>query len=398
MRTVYLTPDHSSWWLLSPGITLYFDELCIARKDHQKLIQRAGDSSYHEQLALHYERFTASGTTQIKIIEDTAVQSSAVDIGEQLANELLQTAKDYPDFIDPQHLIVLARNSFLNWIQYNERKLQYLREEEQMYSFMSEQLASWNGRLDRFNKLLELPKTEAFDRFCEDRELLSTFSRLVTSATRCIELTDKGLRIYDPMLDSYMPMIELLEGYISAPATSNGNALDALDAYAFRMSRYGEVVPVDLGMDGFLRTIDQYADVRRKLEKVDDAFESIQSHDLRLAFESVKKEISPLVREVELASRVTEYAFWGVGLKYDVLSWLALPVVTDKLKSVAGAFSLITKRVGKFAGAYALITEQLLLQQDLIKSSCRPRCFDPARYSNHYRNFLDRKAGDTNAV
>lgn len=398
MRTVYLPSDHSSWWLLSPGITLYFDEICIAQKDHQKLIERAGDSSYHEQLALHYERFTTSGATEIRIVEDTAVQSNAVDIGAPLANELLQTAKDNPDFIDPQHLIVLARNSFLNWIQYNERKLQYLREDERMYSLMVEEIASWNGRLDRFNELLELPQTEAFGQFCEDRALLSTFSRLVTSATRCIELTDKGLRIYDPMLDSYMPMIELLERYISAPATSNGNALNVLDAYAFRMSRYGEVVPVHLGMDGFLRTIDQYAGVRRKLEKVDDAFESLQSHDLRLAFNSAKKDISPLVREAELASLVTEYAFWGVGLKYDVFSWLALPVVTDKLKSVAGAFSLITKRVGKFAGSYALIAEQLLSQQDLIKSSRRPRHFDPARYSSHFRNFLDRKAGDTNAV
>lgn len=398
MRIVHLTPDHSSWWLLSPGITLYFDELCIAQKDHQKLIERAGDSSYHEQLALHYERFKASGATQIRIIDDTEVKSNAIDIGASLARELIQTASDNPEFIDPLHLIALARNSFVNWIQYNERKLQYLREDERMHGLMNEELASWRNRLDRFNLLLDQHSAEVLSQFVDDKELLSTFSRLVTSATRCIELTDKGLRIYDPMLDSYMPMIELLERFMSAPTTGSCNVMDSLDAYSFRMARYGETVPVHLGMDGFLRTIDQYADVRRKLERVDEAFESLQSHDLRMAFLSVKQEISPLVREAQSASRATEYAFWGVGLKYDIFSWLALPVVTDKLKSMAGTLSLITKRVGTFAGSYALIAEQLLSQQDLIKSSRRPRHFDSTRYSSHFRNFLDREAGNANAV
>lgn len=398
MRTVYLSPDHSSWWLLSPGITLYFDELCITQKDHQKLIERAGDSSYHEQLALHYERFMATGATKIRIIDNTEVQSIAVDIGVTLACELIQSASENPDFIDPLKLVAITRNAFQNWIHYNERKLQYLRADEPMHSLICEEIASWYIRLERFNLLLDLPSAEVLGSFVDDKELLSTFNRLVASASRCIELTDNGLRIYDPMLDSYMPMIELLERYISVPTSSDSNVMASLNAYSFRMSRYGEIVPVQLGMDGFLRTIDQYADVRRKLERVDEAYESLQSQNLQAAFSSIRNEISPLIREAQLASKATEYAFWGVGLKYDIFSWLALPVVTDKLKSIAGSFSLITKRVGTFAGSYALIAEQLLSQQDLIKSSHRPRHFDPARYSSHFRNFLDREAGDTNAV
>lgn len=398
MRTVYLTPDHSSWWLLSPGITLYFDELCIAQKDHQKLIERAGDSSYHEQLALHYERFNSSGAIQIRIIDDTEVQSNALNVGSSFARNLILTARDNPQFIDPVQLITISRNSFQNWIYYNERKLKYLRDDERMYSIMSEELTSWHERMRRFNLLLDLPSTEALHKFEDDKELLSTFSRLVTSAARCIELTDQGLRIYDPMLDSYMPMIELLEQYISVPALGDCNILNSLDAYSFRMARYGETVPVHLGMNGLLHTIDQYADVRRKLERVDEAFKSLQNEDLHSAFRLTKQEISPLVREAQSASMATEYAFWGVGLRYDIFSWLALPVVTDKLKSIAGSLSLITKRVGTFAGSYALIAEQMVSQQDLIKSSHRPRHFDRSRYNEHFRNFLDREAGDINAI
>ncbi|HIJ29665.1 MAG TPA: hypothetical protein HPP65_05820 [Gammaproteobacteria bacterium] len=71
MREVYLTPEHSKWWLLSPGVTIYYDKIKICQSDYDKSLKEADQSSYHNQIALHLDAFLSRDDfPEIEIIPD----------------------------------------------------------------------------------------------------------------------------------------------------------------------------------------------------------------------------------------------------------------------------------------------------------------------------------------
>lgn len=71
MREVFLTPEHSKWWLLSPGVAIYYDKIKICESDFNKALKEGSQSSYHNQIATHLDSFTSrEDFPEIEIIKD----------------------------------------------------------------------------------------------------------------------------------------------------------------------------------------------------------------------------------------------------------------------------------------------------------------------------------------
>jgi hypothetical protein len=295
-REVILTPEHSQWWLLSPGVSLYYDTVKILESDLRKVLEAADQSSYHEEVAHRLEALQKEGEAPTLVVVpdykglevDYAAQSSAI------LRELLDIARD-PDngLLDPKDLITLTRDSFQNWIAYNERKEKFLHTGENFQKLLADELLpQWRGRLATLDSLLEQPDHEALERFEQNKEAQSTLLRLLASACRCMDLVNAGHHIYDPMLVGYMPAIALLERvrtseeFFTDPHWKHtGDVSILFEAYRIRMARYQEAVPLDINRTTMRRIVAEFADVRQKLGRADAVLSSIDEKDPATAFE-----------------------------------------------------------------------------------------------------------------
>lgn len=398
MRSVLLTPEHSSWWLLSPGVTLYYDEVCILEADYRELLDQGGQSSYHEQVARNVEALVEQGQDPVIRIESDERFDVDRDVEQQrrraeVWREAVYAIASNPDdpTLDAVSLVELIEGAFRHWIAHNERKLDFLLDTEDYRRLLERDLLpGWRERLRTIHALKAAPLTEIVDRIRDDEQVESTLSRLLAAAARCIDLVDGGHRIFDPMLVEYMPTIALLESIRTTNALS-GRVHDAsllFEAYRIRMERYGSVEPLDIALKDLPQHVRRSADLRERLERVDRALESVDEDDPAAAFAAAKAEVEPLVREARRSAAVVEHGIWMASMLSPLVGAAAAPRVTTAASRVAGALPLIVRNVGRFAGSYAVVAEHLAVEQRTRKRAASGE-FDEAYFERHYWDFGD---------
>lgn len=47
MRTIYLAPNITSFWMMNPGIILYYDKIYITKEDYDDIYEKKYYSSFH---------------------------------------------------------------------------------------------------------------------------------------------------------------------------------------------------------------------------------------------------------------------------------------------------------------------------------------------------------------
>lgn len=369
MRTIVLSPDHSSWWLLSPGVSLYFDRLQILKADYEKLLSESKNTSYHEAVASRLQQLVQEGIPEIEVIESAPgvlAKDELEDISQALLDEILKAAANPNDeMIDSEGLLKLTADAYRDWMNHSKRKTFVLREDEP-YRIELEQdlIPAWTDRREEIMKLAEANPEEIVGRYKENQQALKTLRHLLGSAWQCISMTDAGMHIHDPMLIEYMPVVDLLERLRSAPPPNESvNFSTMFAAYHFRMSRYGSIAPLKLSFRDLPRIVEKYTSIRRALERVDEALQEISTEDPASAFELAKREIAPLVREAKSAAKRVEWGYWAVGLFSPLVAIAGNPFLVSKTEKAASALVLAKRNVGEFAGIYALFADGLVVSQ-----------------------------------
>jgi hypothetical protein len=176
MRDVVLVPEHSQWWLLSPGVTLYYDRLLIHNKDYEEVMNAAGKSSYHAQVAQHLDALVRQGEEPyIEVVKDLrGLGDDYHNRGELIRDKLYALAGNpHNPAISPKEIVRLTFDAFSHWFSHNERKVKYLRKDEPYRKFLeSELLGEWKSRQNALGKMLLLPDNDALQAFQVESALL----------------------------------------------------------------------------------------------------------------------------------------------------------------------------------------------------------------------------------
>jgi hypothetical protein len=370
-------------------VALYFDKLQILRSDYEQTLKEAGSSSYHHAVAVHLDALIEEACPQIEIVDELAGLPASEEIWYQadaLLNYILSSANDASDpLLSPMDPVNITADAYQDWINYNKRKATFLRDDEPYRNeLLIDLIPGWENRRAFLIELESSPESEVIDRFMSDMQAVTTLKYLLASALRCINLVDHGQHIHDPMLVEYRPVIDLVERIRSDPGSvAHGKSRDfmaLLEAYHFRMSRYGEVVPLKFGIRDVPRIVEVYTPIRSALEKVDSTLETISEDDPARAFDVAKKEIAPLVKLAKTAARSVEYGFWAVGLATALVAVVGSPFVTGRLKDALGTIALAERNVGRFAGAYAMVADEMVIgQRRYLKAHNVPRSYEGLR-------------------
>lgn len=398
MREVLLAPEHSQWWLLSPGITLFFDRLVILRDDYENVMGSAGQSSYHAQIAQHLEALIRQGELPvIEIREKLATLKDNYKEKAEIVRANLYRIAENPDnpALSPLDIVKLTERVFSNWIAHNKRKVPYLHDDEPYRKLLERDLLkSWKERQNNIAKLFSYREEEMLERFRSDERTESTFTRLIASALQCMDLVDAGYRIYDPMFVEYLPAIAVLEALRTAkeitPQESDIRVL--FNAYEVRMARYGEIIPLEVKISELPMIVKRYTKIRKLLERIDDTLKVIDEKDPARAFEAAKKEISPLVAEARIAAKTIDYGFWAAGLITSLIGdAVGLPALVDGISATTAALALVRRNVGRFAGAYALITDSMIMSQRIFHAA-EGFAIDYEYFKRHYWDYSSRNS------
>lgn len=341
MRTVHLVPEHSQWWLLSPGLTLYYDRIRILKADYDRVFMESSHSSYNEQLATNLSYMEKNSPSHIEVVNTMDGLRSDYDTrAESLREYLYKSAEDDDDTtVDPSDLLDLALNAFTYWIQYNERKTRFLRRDEKYYTLLaSELLPSWVNRQRTIQQIRSSQPAEIIGQLRENKEAESSLTRLLHSALRCIDLVDAGIQIYDPMLPEYLPAIALIERLRTARVFANqgGDVFRMFSAYQIRMAHYFDILPIKINWSELFEEILEYDNIRRNLERVDSTLTSIDELDPATAFSEAKEVIHPLVQECRAQVTATNYGLWAVGLISTIASIIGAPTTTEQVENIVG--------------------------------------------------------------
>ncbi|MBQ4831489.1 hypothetical protein J8L84_19585 [Alteromonas sp. MMG017] len=395
MREVFLTPEHSKWWLLSPGVTIYYDKIKICESDYNKVLKEGAQSSYHNQIAMHLDSFSSRDDfPEIEIVKDVELGLAKEDYtkrSEVIKNLLFRRAQDRNDpTLEPKDLVKLTIDAFQHWIEYNQSKVRYLRKDEAYRNLLgSELLPAWEERKKSLIEIYQSPESEILGRFSDNKDAISTFSRLLASCSRCMDLIDSGKQIYDPMLTEYLPAIQLLEGrrVSNQLIKNNGDVSEFFEAFRIQMAKYSEILPVDISLNEVGQSIQSYKIIRDNLTKLDKTISSITDSDLASSLSEIRGDIGSLVSEIDRLSKGIGYGFWVSGLIWTVASILGGPDFSKRIEDAAVTSKLMSKGVGRFAGAYSLITDRVVMQQDTVVNSTAYHEVDYEYFKKHYWDF-----------
>lgn len=323
----------------------------MLESDYNDTLQQGDKSSYHHQIANHLDAFTnRDDYPEILVLPDNSVLSEIGNETEvsRLKEDFISRAASPEDpTITPSDLVQLTHDAFQHWIDYNKGKARFLRKDEPYRHLLgAELIPSWEQRLQALKNILSGPEKEQLEKFTSDSKSMSTFTRLLASSCRCIDLVDSGKQIYDPMLVEYMPAIQLIEGHRVSQdlATIEGDISPMFEAYRIRMARYGEIVPTKLNLSDVGKAIKDFKSVRSSLNRLDETIKSISDSDLSSSLADIRSEIQSIIKTADNASKATSYSFWMSGIIWTVASALGAPRIVDKISDSAAAASLLIRQ------------------------------------------------------
>ena len=395
MRELLLTPGHSQWWLLSPGIMIYYDRISILKKDFDSVIEKASSSSYHARIANHLEFLHKEQFAELNIIDLLPNQLDKLNINEavKLKDNLIQVALDPEDpTITCIDIFKILHSSFSGWLDLNKRKIKYLNNDEQYSKYMlSEQIPKWNDRLFLLkNYSNSVPDKKLENILLYDKIINSSLLRLIATSLNYMNLTHNGYHIYDPLLQSYMPTIELLEGQNVAKNMCNeeGDVNKLFEVFRAKMKRYNEHFPIDLKISDLWKESKKHEKIRKDLVRLDDTLNRISSNDLKESLFDAQSEVKNIVNAIEITTKSIDNGFWIVGLICDCISPILFPKFAAKISNEISNFQSISKGVGAFAGRYAFIADKIITaQEDLKTNRYISSNFNKHIFDNHYKPF-----------
>lgn len=349
-REVALIPDHSRWWLVSPGV-LYFYDRIIMDENALSWICDGSDSSYHNQLRNNIECLRRNSDL-IRLIKVPGVSSptkdkKALQEHYNFTMELLSESASKESTITTNvQLKRIILNAYQTWIGHCRRKIAILSKGEPHEKYLSKEELPLS--LTHLDEIKAVPASKILPFLEKRKEILRVIVFLIANSRNMVALVDHGYHVYDPLMPGYLPIIKILErkhlhDFTEKLPTPFPVPL-IYSLYKMRMARYRDVkFPLDIAE--FLERREAYSLLRYRLDRIDIILKEIKGVSNYADFISLSNELCTLIEGIKKFRSVFPYSMWGISILTSLISLFAGYV------SIAGkvmAFPFLTKRLQKF--------------------------------------------------
>lgn len=339
----------------------------MLQEDYQATLQQAGRSTYHEAAAIQLDALANQAPMELKIVDSVPgllPDATREEDGAEAYTQLLEATRDPSNLqVGASDIVRLTADAYVDWIAYNERKLQYLRPDEKAAKKLRDGLDTWRSHLAGLDSISG-DEDEILGEFLADSQNEGTLRQLVSACWRTIRLVDEVNYVHDPMLPEYLPMIDLLERLRSVPAEREDSDFNFfLESYRLRMKRYGEMIPLEWDQDEWWHQIEVFKDIRKRLEDVDTILGDVDEGDPAAAFVRAQTVIGPIVEEIRRSIKKLDWGVWVSSLLSPLVSLVGSPGVLARAQDEAAARVLARHHIGRFAGAYAMVVDDMVTGQ-----------------------------------
>jgi len=357
LREVALPRWHSGRWLLSPDLLRAYDRIYVHPDDAKSIESEAEVSTYNEWEAENLGAMREM--REILVIKDHPAHIVPTEREvERIASDLLSLHELSGDERSRTAGLLELKDAVAQghrwWVDYNESKLKILDPTEPYANKLKELIPNWQSRISRIDncQLLEFPKLVR-----TDREVASTYTRLVAATMRMVHGADTGIDVYDHMLPEYLPMITIYERYrlIKKGQWDPKRRFDVIARWV--KIRKGASVQFD-ELETFLQRF-RYAEPSTERLKVGLS----ELDGLLLRMESMPVEAQWIKQWTQRASEVLNriqrccnsirYAAWGMGI-FGLLNEGALGKALEIVPIVAEAPRIRGQLVRLISAAYGM--------------------------------------------
>lgn len=382
MRKLFLPPGHSQWWLLSPGVMLYYDCICMLRRDFEETISKESMSSYHQAISRRLSSFTNLKEVNFELIDSYEILENYNNLynirkeSRYIRDSLIQQALDSDQgFISKRSIFLLLYSSFSAWMEFNKRKLSFLHKSEPLYEYLYNNPKNYNTWIRREKELIywilnaDILSDNEFKDICKN-DISGALLRLIETSLLYILLMQSGRQIYDPLLYSYSNTIDTLRlGHFTKNIEiKKATLFDEYNLLLSRKARRLYFLPPHLQGDDLKRAIDKYEIIRKSLNRLDKTLKSISDEDLKYSLKDIIEEIRANIFSIKKISKTIEYAFWIAGFLNQLFPILLNPYILNKTNELLENKLLQINSYGLFACGFEKIAKEIINNQQLLKN------------------------------
>lgn len=362
MKKIRISPGITSFWLMNPGILLFYDRILISSQDYNSIYENKKISSFHMYA---YEVFNSI----IKKYPNTfIVENIPQDVKKydedalRLIQHMFNNNKISRDF-SPHNIINITLKKYKKWINFNENKCLILNpHEEYRIALQEEHIEKWKKYLAEIKKIRRyINKNDFYDRFKDNPSAIGSFTRLISRSLQLIDLSKQGFPVYDCMMDDYIDGINITEKalsiFMNIPYKGDIKTTFSTKTPDKEQNKYITITNIK----EFIKNIEKCSSIRNLLNEIDLIIHNIDRDDLRDASQ-INKELVNILSEIK--TKKFDYAIW-IAFMLPLLKEIPIPPhMTDGIKNMAINFYLYKKKYGELFVPYVKMYGTMLKMLD----------------------------------
>jgi len=385
MRSIRIVPGVTSFWLMNPGVILYYDKIFISQDDFDSVYINKNKSSFHAYAYLFFDSIIKK-YPQIFCIDKYNVNIDIYDKKSiEIIDFLFKNSNNNKNFT-PKKILDITIRKYKKWILFNEAKCSFLLKNEDYRNSLYEiHIPKWNQYLKQIIKLKSfINKKDFYDRFCDIPSAIGSFTRLISRSLEIMDLSKQNIPIYDCMIDDYIDGINITEQALSV--IYNRPEKGKINFYLTNKACKQKHKFISYTtMHTFFENIEKYEAIRKDLIELDAIINNLEKKDI-IDTTKINKEILSILKK--LKSQHMDYAIW-IMCFFPMFSYIFSPHVTPKIKNLVFDYYIHQKKYGDIFSPYIKIYGTLLKIADQELSITTK--YDPhdlnERY-DFYRNII----------
>lgn len=388
MRTIYLAPNITSFWMMNPGIILYYDKIYITKKDYDDIYEKKHYSSFHSYAYYFFNNLINKYPNIFTITEYhrdiNKYDQQAISIIDFLFNEQSTV------YFSPKKILDITTKKYLKWIKFNENKCLILSNEDEYRDVLQNQyIKKWKQYLKNINNLYKyVNHSDFYHRFKDNKSAIGSFTRLISRSLELIDFSKRKISTYDCMFKDYIDGINLAEYalHIINNKPYMGKISPLFSTKNKNIKLYNLISYTNI--KSFFDNIEKYAYIRKKLYEIDTIINNLDNKDLYNAA-YINKEIINILKQIK--SKKVDYAIW-IGCFFPILSYIFSPRIAEYAKNLVIDFYIHNKKYGDIFCPYIKLYGTMLKINDCqipALSHCNTNKFNE-KY-DFYTNIINKR-------
>lgn len=358
MRTIRLAPEISSFWLMNPGILLFYDKIYFCKEDFKRIYTEKNFSSFHKYRYKFIKKIQKTYPNMIEVVEcDPNI------------NKYDKEALELVDFIfrnqsinsfSNKSILDITVKKYKKWITFNEKKCIFLsQDDDYRYILQNEHIKKWKRYLIDIERLYQyVDSRDFYSRFIDVQSAIGSFTRLLSRSLQFVDWSENGSQVYDCMFNDYIDGINIVEQAISLIWEKPYKG-DLQPLYSIVPHNNVQEISYE-NIKNFFKNIEKYEAIRKKLLEIDVIINNIQCDNLKTCIEA-NKHIMDAIKFIR--SKKIDYVIWVSCIAPvigSLLSYIFPPHVTDLMKNASIDFHIHKKRYGDVFAPYIDIYGSIL--------------------------------------